>query len=69
MRHAIIGTKLESKAQANKRVQSDAAVAVWYRGKNRLCDAARSEADLGKLAARLTRRALARLSSTQSYHE
>jgi hypothetical protein len=38
--------------------QADAAAAAWYRRQNRLCDAARIEADLGKPAARLTRRAL-----------
>jgi hypothetical protein len=41
----------------NKRVQADAASRV-VSAQNWLCDAARSEADLGKLAARLTRRAL-----------
>jgi hypothetical protein len=46
------------KKQANKRVQADAAAAAWYRAPNRLCDAAQLEADIGKLAARLTRRAL-----------
>jgi hypothetical protein len=40
-------------------VQSDAAVAARIGAQNRLCNAARSEAELGKLAARLTRRAFA----------
>ena len=43
-------------ALPNKRVQSDAA--AWYRGENWLCNALRIEADFGKVAARLTRRAL-----------
>jgi len=44
----------------NKRVQSDAAAAAGYRGENWLCNALRIEADFGKVAARLTRRALCR---------
>ena len=44
-------------ALPNKRVRSDAA--AWYQGENRLCNALRIEADFGKVAARLTRRALA----------
>jgi hypothetical protein len=43
---------------SNKRVQSDAAAAAGNRAQNWLCKAARIETDLGKLAARLTRRAL-----------
>jgi hypothetical protein len=39
-----------------KRVQSDAA--AWHRGENWLCNALRIEADFGKVAARLTGRAL-----------
>jgi molybdopterin-binding protein len=39
-------------------VQSDAAAAAGYRGENWLCNALRIEADFGKVAARLTRRAL-----------
>jgi hypothetical protein len=39
-------------------VQSDAAAAARISARNWLCDAARIEANLGKLAARLTRRAL-----------
>lgn len=46
-------------ALPNKRVQSDVAAAAWYRGENWLCNALRIEADFGKVAARLTRRALA----------
>jgi hypothetical protein len=45
-------------ALPNKRVQSDAAAAAGYRGENWLCNALRIEADFGKVAARLTRRAL-----------
>jgi hypothetical protein len=48
-------------ALPNKRVQSDAAAAAWYRGENWLCNALRIEADFGKVAARLTRRALGSL--------
>jgi len=48
-------------ALPNKRVQSDAAAAAWYRGENWLCNALRIEADFGKVAARLTRRALSEL--------
>jgi hypothetical protein len=44
-------------ALPNKRVQSDAAAAAGYRGENWLCNALRIEADFGKVAARLTRRA------------
>jgi hypothetical protein len=43
-------------------VQSDAAAAAWYRGENWLCNALRIEADFGKVAARLTRRAIRRSS-------
>jgi hypothetical protein len=43
-------------ALSNKRVQSDAA--AWYRGENWLCNEIRIEADFGKVAVRLTRRAL-----------
>jgi hypothetical protein len=45
-------------ALPNKRVQSDAAAAAGYRGENWLCNALRIEADFGKVAARLRRRAL-----------
>jgi hypothetical protein len=41
-------------ALPNKRVQSDAAAAVGYRGENWLCNALRIEADFGQIAARLT---------------
>jgi hypothetical protein len=42
-------------ALLNKRMQSEAA--AWYRGENLLCNALRIEADFGKVAAQLTRRA------------
>jgi len=41
-------------------VQADAAAAAGNRARNWLCNAARIEADLGKLVARLTRRTLVR---------
>jgi len=44
-------------ALPNQRVQSDAAAAAGYRSENWLCNALRIEADFGKVAARLTRRA------------
>ncbi len=44
-------------ALPNKRVQSDAAAAAWYRGENWLYNALRIEADFGTIAAQLTRQA------------
>ena len=41
-------------------MQSDAAPAIWYRGQTRLHTALRIEAHFGKVAARLTRKALDR---------
>jgi hypothetical protein len=48
-------------ALPNKRVQSDAADAAWYRDPNRLCDVLRVDGHFGKDAARLTRRAISNL--------
>jgi len=49
-------------ALPNKRVQSDAAAAARISARNWLCNVFRIVADFGKLAARLTRRALGGIS-------
>jgi hypothetical protein len=54
-------------ALPNKRVQSDAAAAARISARNWLCNVLRVEGHFGKIAARLTRRALASAVSIGTY--